>query len=66
MRAHAESVNLQFERPLDEVTITNLICLYVVVAEKLHTFSFEKQRMLLYSKSSTSGSQLIYSIFKNI
>jgi hypothetical protein len=66
MRAHAESVNLQFERPLDEVTITNLICLYVVVAEKLHAFSFEKQRMLLYSKSSTSGSQLIYSIFKNI
>jgi len=30
MRAHAESVNLQFERPLDEVIITNLICLYVV------------------------------------
>jgi len=65
MRAHAESVNLQFERPLDEVIITNLICLYVV-AEKLHTYSFKKQRMLLYSKSSTPGSQLIYSIFKNI
>lgn len=30
MRAHAESVNLQFETPLDEVLHAGMLCLYAI------------------------------------
>lgn len=40
MRAHAESVNLQFENPLDEVMFSTLTDLNLIFFKIMHNYRF--------------------------